>query len=483
MHPCGPESTGSYEGLLDLCPGVLFRQRPDFSFQYIGQKILGWSGLPAEDWLRRSDLLQQLVYEGDAASVKRHLAACRQTEGEMHIVFRMRNRQTGRITCVGESRRACRDAAGAIMGYEGLWRDVSTEAFAARALDAATWDATFGLMTVGAAHDLNNKLTGILSLSDLYLSDLDRAHPMREGLGTIKQSAQQASQLLHQLAAVQQASPGHREYMDLNQFTMVAADLLRRIVSSRIVIEAIPHSEPVAVNVERVRLQRLVLTWVMQAVERMPKRGRLRLQTGRMNRDRKVFGGLTITDTGTELVMPPSPPEASGPLIVHEPPEGATVDQLTRLARAHGGTLEVRSRGGNTELEILLPESLVADEPGRPAKPWLLLIGKVSDDLAELARELEVRGLAPVTARDPVDEQLNPNWFQWDAVLIHGTVAGVPQLLAPVRQRRLPVKILVCAAAGDIAELEPWVSSAAELVAPAHWPRERVAEKIAKLLM
>jgi hypothetical protein len=319
-------------------------------------------------------------------------------------------------------------------------------------------------------------------LSDLFLSELDKAHPMREGLGAIKQSAQQASQLLHQLAAVHQARAGNREYVDLNQFTTGASDLLRRVLSSRIMIETSPHREPVAVNLDRVRLQRLVLAWAMQAAERMPKRGQLWLQIGRVMREGAAFGALTIVDTGTQVVVPP-PPETPGRLMVREPPEAATLDQLTRFAGEHGGVLQLRSRGGSTELELLLPEVLIATGPGRSARPWVLLIGTVSAELAELARELEVRGLTPVTAGDPVDEQLNPNWFHWDAVLIHGTVAGIPKLLEPVRNRKLPLKILVCTVAGELAELEPWVASAAELVTPAHWSRERAAEKVAKLLM
>ena len=103
--------------------------------------------------------------------------------------------------------------------------------------------------------------------------------------------------------------------------------------------------------------------------------------------------------------------------------------------------------------------------------------------LAELARELETRGLMPVIALGPVEEQLNPDRFDWKAVLIHQTAAAVPQLLEPVRQRKLPVKIVVRLTAGDVSELEPWVASAAELVTPADWPRQRAAERIANLLM
>jgi hypothetical protein len=65
--------------------------------------------------------------------------------------------------------------------------------------------------------------------------------------------------------------------------------------------------------------------------------------------------------------------------------------------------------------------------------------------------------------------------------VIQGTVAAAAQLLEPVRKHKLPVKVIVCLAGGDISELEPWVASAAELVTPADWSRERVAERIAKL--
>ena len=306
---------------------------------------------------------------------------------------------------------------------------------------------------------------------------------MREGLATIKQSAQQASQLLHQLAAVHQATPGNREYVDLNQFAGVAAELLRRVISSRIGITVISDKAPVAVNLERVRLQRLVLAWVMQATERMPRRGEVRLQTGRISRDGKSFGSLVISDNGTPLVVP-ARAERLRPLIVGEEPAVSAFEQLRRLADSHAGGVQLNSGRDGTRLEILLPEVSAGNPSARSTKPWVLLIGKVPEDVAALAGELEVRGLAPVIAGEPVDEQLNPKLFNWDAVVIHGTVAGVPALLEPVRKKRLPVRIIVCVAAGgEISELEPWVASAAELVTPEHWPRERVAEKIAKLLM
>lgn len=482
MHSSGPELTGAPERLLDLCPGVLFSQRADFSFDYVAPRIEQWSGFTAREWLQQPDLLQQIILEPDAVVFQQHLAGCLTATSPTHILFRIRNRQTGRILHLAESRRAVRTTAGTVSRFEGIWTDVSLQTLAARQLDATGWHAAFGLATLGAAHDLNNKLTAILSLSDLYLTEIEKTHPLRDGLATIKQSAQHASQLLHQLAALHQGTPGHREHVDLNQFIPVAVNLLRRVMPSRISLETVLDKEAVAVTMDRVRLQRLIISWALYAAERMPKRGTLRLETSRVSRDGKQWGALKIADIGKEFFLPKTR-EPVQPLVVRESADALTLDQLAGFASCHGGKLEWNSAGTGTTIDVLLPESTFAEKPRHCGKPWVLMTGEPPDDLAELARELETRGLVPVIASGSLDEQLNPNWFNWNAVLIQETVAAVPQLLEPMRKRKLSVKIVVCLTGGDVSELEPWVASAAELVTPADLPRQRAAERIAGLIM
>ena len=482
MHSSGPELTGAPERLLDLCPGVLFSQRADFSFDYVDPRVEQWSGFPAGEWLHQPDLLQQIIIETDAVVFQQHLTGSLAATSPTHVLFRIRNRQTGRIIHLVESRRAVRTAAGTVCRFEGIWMDVSLQTLAARQLDAAGWHAAFGLVTLGAAHDLNNKLTAILSLSDLYLTEIEKTHPLRDGLATIKQSAQHASQLLHQLTALHQGTPGHREHVDLNQLVPVTVNLLRRVMPGRIGLETVLHKEAVAVTIDRVRLQRLIIAWALYAAERMPKRGTLRLETSRVSRDGKQWGALRIADIGKELSLPKTR-EPVQPLVVRESPDASALDQLAGLASSHGGKLEWKSEGSGTTIDILLPEASFAEKPPHSGKPWVLMIGRPPEDLVELARELETRGLVPVIAQGSVEEQLNPDWFNWNAVLIQETVAAVPQLLEPVRKRKLSVKIVVCLTAGDVSELEPWVASAAELVTPADWPRQRAAERIANLIM
>lgn len=482
MHSRGPELTGAPERLLDLCPGVLFSQRADCSFDYVAPGIEDWSGFPAREWLRQPDLLQKLILEADAAAFQRHLAASPAAPNQTHILFRMRNRQTGRIVHLAETRRAVRTSAGAVSRFEGIWVDVSLQRLAARQLEGAGWHAAFGLATLGAAHDLNNKLTAILSLSDLSLTEIEKTHPLRDGLATIKQSALHASRLLHQLAALHQGVPGHREYVDLNELVTIAIDLLQRVMPGRVALETALHKGAVAVTLDRVGLQRLIIAWALFAAQRMPKRGVLRVETGRVSREGKHWGALKISDSGKELSLP-NTREPAQPLAVRESPAASTLDQLAGFASSHGGRAEWRSEANGTTIEILLPETSFAEKPPRSGKPWVLMLGQPPEDLAELARELETRGVTPVIASGSLEEQLNPNWFNWDAVLVQEAVAAVPQWLEPVRQRKLPAKIVACITAGEVSELEPWVADAAELVTPPDLPRQRTAEKIAKLFM
>lgn len=480
MPSNGPESMGAPEQLLDLCPGVLFTQRENFSFEYITPGIEKWSGVTAAEWLRQPDLLERLIVGADAAAVRRQRSEALAAPGPTHLSFRIRHRQTGRITYVAETRRAVRTSAGTVARFEGAWVDVSLTALAGRKLESAGWDAAFGLATLGATHDLNNKLTAILSLSDLYLTEIDKTHPLREGLATIKQSAQQASQVLHQLASLHQAAPGQPEYVDLNAFITTAADLLRRVMPSRIMVETAARKEPVTVMVDRVRLQRLIVTWALCAVERMPKRGTFRLETDRVSGEGASRGALRIQDTGRPVS---GKSEHAAAHAAYEAADLAALDQMAKFAEGCGGKFEWRSEATGTSLDIVLPQEGAPRRTAKTSTPWILMLAQEAEALAELAEQLEARGATPVVARNSGAEQLDSNWFLWDAVIVHAPAETVAGMFEPVQRRKLEAKLIIDLRRGDVSDLDPWTATSAELILPADLPSPVRAEKIMKSMM
>ncbi|HMJ66680.1 MAG TPA: PAS domain-containing protein [Candidatus Binatia bacterium] len=483
MRPSGLQSAAEYEQLIDFCPVVLFRQRPDFSFEYVSPKIDAWTGFSAEEWLRKPNLFKELIYEADLAALNAHLNACAGSDEVVSIVFHIRNRKTGRITSIAERRRAMRGNEGKLAGFEGVWTDISLQALVAKQRDEFTWDHTFGLITMGAAHDLNNKLTGILSFSELHLSELDGANPLAEGLRTIRDNARVASQLLNQIAALHEARIGSREHVDLNKFVTATAQILGRVISSRIKIETALDGATLVIYGDPVRLQRLIIAWALQAAVGMPRHGGITVATSVAKRDSREFASLTLTDTGGEL---PKDLIESGvsraAFQVDETLAAGVLNQWRNFATTHGGTFKIESLPSGTRVELLLPTSNFTEESQQvPRKRWILVISESPELLSETVKSLEGQGIIALIAADEWERQLNPNWFNWDAVMFHGRET-IPARLAALRERKLAVKTIICFSSGDLSEVDTGVSNTADLLIGPDLAQGGMVKKIANLM-
>src|SRR5882762_11508782 len=92
-------------------------------------------------------------------------------------------------------------------------------------------------LTMGLAHDLNNVLTGVCSMSDLCLRDGGPEHPFRERLEIVRDHGQRAAELVQTLFHEHQAQLGRREYHDLNRLVDAGLQLVRRTIPRSIQIE------------------------------------------------------------------------------------------------------------------------------------------------------------------------------------------------------------------------------------------------------
>src|SRR5688572_8922885 len=147
-------------------PGVLFRQRPDLSFELASPRLAELTGHPVEKWQQQPGLLLGVLHELDVEDVKKHLARSGEVGEGVTTDFRLRHAVTGRVAYISEFRRAQRDADGKVVCYEGFWLDVTRQTLSERRLATAAWKETVGLVTLGLAHDFNNVLAGILGLSE-----------------------------------------------------------------------------------------------------------------------------------------------------------------------------------------------------------------------------------------------------------------------------------------------------------------------------
>ena len=329
MTPPGPAVFD--ERLLELCPVVLFRQRTDLSFEYISPRIREWTGVLPEEGLRNAEFLQQLIYAPDSGAYARHVEQAKKSSGRGQVQFRVCHRDTGRLTALTETRRAISGVRDG--GFEGSWTRIPLDCF------EAPWRNTYNALAIGASHEFNNKLTAIVSLSDLFLGDVGPAHPMAAGLGTMRSTAYGISEVLHRLAAHYFAETGRRELIDLNTTVGSVAALLRRCVSSRIEIECILHASPLPITVDAVWLQRVLLMLAVLAAARTAEAATLKFKTSGGSR---AVVALETRNFGDQSILADPDREADA------------FREAERFAAAHAGGFE--EAGGRIAVAVPLDD-------------------------------------------------------------------------------------------------------------------------------
>jgi signal transduction histidine kinase len=346
-----------------------FRQRPDLTFGLVSPPMEELTGVPAIRWQREPGLLLQLVEIEDAEVLKTRINRCAKSVEPIAHTFRLRHARTGRVAHVVEWRRALRDACGELCGYEGLWLDITWHALPEQRLASATWKEALSHATLGLAHDFNNALTGILSLSEHFLSQIDAQHPFHEGLWLIRQNSQRAAQLAHRLMRLHHDKPGTRDFRDLNALAADAFDLLRCVIPKRIDLTSQWVQTPLPVEVDAVECQRVIIYLALNAAEAIADRGRIHLETS-LHRELPSLGCfvgraprppaacLSVADSGAGIKAE-NLPRAFEPFFTTKPAENAAglgLYHASQFAQASGGAVAVESAEGvGSTFRVWLP--------------------------------------------------------------------------------------------------------------------------------
>jgi len=344
-----------------------FRQRPDFSFEQIGPQVERLTGVPAERWLRESDLFWRLVEA--PASVRRRMERATASPEGLISAFCLRHALTGQRRWIAEFRRPVIDGQGRVTAFDGVWLGLERMDEMETRLAQAAWKEALSEVTMGVVHDFNNALTGILSLSEYFLMQIDAQHPFHEGLTLVKQSTHEAAQLANRLLRLHHDKPGTRECRDLSKVAGDLEDILHRTIPKRIEVTCQWAATPLPVEVDAVELQHVIVYLAQNGAQAIPDRGKVHFETS-LHREPPTlqrFVGvqpqaaaacLTVTDTGPGLTTDPSVPVVD-PFA--NPPgaiAGAALGlrQARRFVESHGGALSAEpAEGGGTAFRLWLP--------------------------------------------------------------------------------------------------------------------------------
>jgi PAS domain S-box-containing protein len=477
------------DNLMNRWPGIIFSQRPDFSFVFVSPKIEELTGVPASEFRRQSKYFWDVVHEADAEALAARLRSEKETSNGITSTYRIRHAQTGRVTYLWEHRRTIRTGNGLILGFEGIWLDITRQTIAERRLLNMSWRENLGILTMGLAHDFCNIMTGIVGLSETFEANPQVDSSVRSGLGLIRETAMQASQLAHRIRKLHQGLPGEKTYQDLNESVGGLLDLLQKVLPRRVRLQAELATGQLPLYVDPVELQQVIVNLALNAADAMPAGGQLTFRTGRHDRlppAQNLQGthphapviSLSVQDTGTGI---PARFLSSifDPFFTTKPlgkGSGLGLYNARLFVEKHGAAISVETKEGAGSTfhlwfsEANFTETQQAPMPTRPSRHTLLVAGPADERLDQMVALLRANGyyVVPASGEAAALEALHAPHFQFTClvVLSAGGRSEEISLCQRVRVHKLPLKTVLSLISGNQDELEESLLQTVDSVIP-----------------
>jgi two-component system NtrC family sensor kinase len=225
--------------------------------------------------------------------------------------------------------------------------------------------ASIGRLAAGVAHEINNPLGGILTVTMLHLEDLGPADPLRADLELVVKQTLRCREIVRGLLDFSRQSEARPQSTSAATVIAETLGLLeRQAMFHNIVITRSLSADLPPVLVDPGQLQQVLVNIVLNAVDAMAGHGALAVATSRGSDGRTVV--IRISDTGKGI-----PPEVM-PFIFEPFFTTKKVGEGTGLGLAivHGivtrvgGAVRAESTSAGTTFTIELP---VADAAGGPA--------------------------------------------------------------------------------------------------------------------
>ena len=179
-----------------------------------------------------------------------------------------------------------RNETGAIVGFEGIARDITEHKHAeeekdhlqTQLLQAQKMEAV-GRLAGGVAHDFNNMLSVILGNTEMALMSLDPSEPLYADLQEIQKAGRRSNDLTRQLLAFARKQTVAPKVLDLNETVEGMLTMLRRLIGEDISLSWNPCNDLVQVKIDPSQLDQILANLCVNARDAIIDVGKITIET------------------------------------------------------------------------------------------------------------------------------------------------------------------------------------------------------------
>lgn len=253
------------------------------------------------------------------------------------------------------------DEGGNVAAFVMVVRDVTDVVAREREQARVEQLARFGELAAGLAHEIKNPLAGIQGAMDILMQRRASNDPEREVLANVKHEVNRINNTVQML--LERARPRTLNFRptSINETAQQAVNLARASLTGdsrqRICIEFTPAMTTPVVPADAALLEDAILNLILNAVEAIENHGAITVEV-RHPDDSPNHTIIAVTDTGRGIADQDLQRIFSPFYTTHSNGTGLGLPAVRRIARAHGGRVEVNSSIGNgSTFSIHLPHN------------------------------------------------------------------------------------------------------------------------------
>jgi two-component system NtrC family sensor kinase len=236
-------------------------------------------------------------------------------------------------------------------------RDLRLREMTESRLTMAEKQVSIGRLAAGVAHEINNPLTAMLTLSMLWLKKLPPDDPRRGDVGIIVAEATRCREIVQNLLDFARERPVATSPVDINSVIESTLALARNYAAvADVELRPALSPVPLIVNADPKLLRQVFINLLINSAEAVERGGVVRVETdedssGGFVQVRVADDGKGIPAQDLEHVFEPfftTKPAGKG--------TGLGLSVSLGIVQKHGGTIEIRSEAGRgTTVTVLLP--------------------------------------------------------------------------------------------------------------------------------